>query len=157
MKFRSWGFGVRSKKQRIILRLLPFTFYLFTLLGCAMLKEAGKKFLGVSTKELQDLRKTSITRQFNYDYNTCYEKVKEALKEKGAYIYAQGKRKHMIAFYVSEEDTTPVGIFFNETDANKTQIEVSSPSSYAKEAMALKIFSALEQSLALENAKGVAP
>ena len=50
----------------------------------------------------------------------------------------------MIAVYFSESDTTPIGIFFKEIGANTTQMEVSSPSSYAKELIAERLFSVLK-------------
>jgi hypothetical protein len=42
----------------------------------------------------------------------------------------------MIAVYVSESDTTPVGVFFKGVDNSNTEISVSSPSLYAKELIA---------------------
>jgi len=111
--------------------------------GCASLKETAKGMAGVSTKILEDGRKEAISKTFNYDYNTCYNKVELILKQTGSYMYAQDRKKSMIAVYVSEQDTTPVGIFFKEIDANNIQIEVSSPSTYAKETIAKSLFSAL--------------
>jgi hypothetical protein len=66
------------------------------------------------------------------------------LKDIGAYIYAEDKKKDLIAIYVSENNTTPVGLFFQETDNLHTQIEISSPSSFARDLIAEKIFSNLE-------------
>jgi len=116
--------------------------------------EGAKGFAGISTKSLEEGRKGAILKQVNYDYNTCYYKTKEFLiTHTKAYIYAQGLKKHMLAIYVSEEDTTPVGIFFKEIDAANTQIEVSSPSTYAKEFIAGKVFSILEEKKGQADAK----
>jgi len=112
------------------------------LLGCAALKESGRWLVGVSTKDIESSRKGALIRSFNYGYNACYDKARKILLDIGAYIYA--KNKDMIAIYVSEEDTTPVGLFFKKIDAQRTQIEVSSPSTYAKELISGKVFSALE-------------
>lgn len=112
--------------------------------GCAAVKEAAKGIAGVSTRSLEQARKKAITKTFNYDYFSCYAKVLDILKEIKAYVYAQNIKNHMIAIYVSEEDTTPVGLFFTETTSSLTQIEVSSPSTYAKEFIAKELFSALE-------------
>jgi len=49
----------------------------------------------------------------------------------------------LIAIYVSSEDTTCVGIFFTEIDANNTQVEVSSPSTSAKGDIATQLFAKL--------------
>ena len=114
-----------------------------SLIGCAMLKESAKEFVGVSTKVLAEKRKNAIKKTFTYDFNTCYDKVKNILKRIGCYIYAEDVKNKMIAFYVSESDTTDVGIFFEEIDANNTWVEVSSPSTYAKEFIADTVFKAL--------------
>jgi nucleoside diphosphate kinase len=111
----------------------------FNLLGCAKIKETVKGISGVSTKILEDNRESAIRKEFNYDYNTCYNKIKKILKAEGCYIYSQELKKHLIAVYLSQEDTTPVGVFFREIDSEKTEVEVSSPSTYAKELIAERI------------------
>lgn len=126
------------------------------------MKETAKCVAGVSTKALEDGRKDAIKKTFNFDQRTCYNKVLERLKAIDTYIYAEGKKEEMIAVYLHKAnqtelimtesgftitDTTPVGIFFKEIDAKNTQIEVSSPSTYAKEFISTKIFSALEPEL----------
>jgi hypothetical protein len=113
--------------------------------GCSSVKEYSKGFLGVSTKVLEEGRKNAKTKTFNFDYFTAFTKTLDALKNIDAYIYAKDIKKHMIAVYVSSADTTPVGIFFQEIDAANTQVEVSSPSTYAKELMANRLFKALEK------------
>jgi len=113
--------------------------------GCASIKETAKGFAGISTKELEAGRKSAIVKQFDYDYFTSFTKALDALKNMGSYIYAQDIKKHMIAIYVSESDTTPVGIFFKEISATSTQIEVSSPSTFTKEIISQKLFQALSE------------
>ena len=134
--------------------ILLFAFCIFNFMGCASLKEKYKGFLGISTKVLEDARGKAITKVFNYNYNTCYDKVKAGLTEIGSYIYAEDKNKHMIAIFVSETDTTPVGIFLKQIDANNTQVEVSSQSTYAKETVAKNIFSVLEGTFKTKEMKG---
>jgi len=112
--------------------------------GCASLKESVRGFAGVSTKILEESRKDATARTFNFNYNVCHDKVKAALKEIESYIYSEDKVKHMIAVYVSASDTTPVGIFLKEIDANNTEIQVSSPSTYAKDTVAKNVFSVLD-------------
>lgn len=112
--------------------------------GCAAIKETANGIAGLSTKALEEGRKNAVTKQFNYDLNNCYSKVKEALTIIGSYIYAQDPKKHSLAVYVSSEDTTEVGIFLKEIDAANTEIEISSPSAYAKEFIAKRLFLALE-------------
>lgn len=134
--------------------LIPLFFLFLSLFGCSTIKEAAKGIAGVSTKILEDGRKGAIRKTFNYDYNTCYNKVRGALKETGSYIYAEDPKKQMLAIYVSKTDTTAVGIFFKGIDTANTQIEVSSPSTYAKEHIANMLFSVLEASLNPKEKKG---
>ncbi|MDD4980143.1 MAG: hypothetical protein PHC54_02570 [Candidatus Omnitrophica bacterium] len=119
--------------------------------GCASLTEAAKGFAGISTKVLEDNRSSAITKVFNYDYFSSYTKTLDILKRMEAYIYKQDIKKHMIAIYVSREDTTVVGLFFKEIDANNTKIEVSSPSTYAKEFISAGVFSVLDKTMTLEE------
>ncbi len=116
------------------------------LLGCATLKELGKGFAGVSTRVLEDKRKDALKKSFALGYNGCYSKVKDILKtkDKESYIYAEDPKKKMIAIYVSTTDTTPVGIFFTEEAGATTLIEISSPSTYAKEEIANRIFTGID-------------
>jgi hypothetical protein len=112
--------------------------------GCTTVKEATKGFLGISTRELEDTRKGAISREFAYDYGSCYQKVKASLKKKGAYIYRDDPAGKMIAVYVTDTDTTPVGIFFTVINNDTTKVEVSSPSTYAKELISKNIFNFLD-------------
>jgi hypothetical protein len=147
----------RRKKEKVQLKnknfrfvidsslFLIFAFIIFNFVGCASLTETAKGIAGVSTKILEETRKDAIKKTFNYDFDTCYNQAKEILTKIGAYTYA--KDKDMIAVYLSEEDTTPIGIFFKGIDSANTQIEVSSPSSFAKEFVSGKLFCALDESL----------
>ena len=145
---------ISKPKPPVFLSLCPCVYFVsfvlpFVILmtGCAAIKEAGKGFAGVSTKILEDNRKSAIMQKFDYDYFTCYTKALDSLKLMQAYIYTQDIKKHMIAIYVSEQDTTPVVLFFKELDASHTQLEVSSPSTYAKELIANKLFPVLEEQI----------
>ena len=120
-------------------RVVFLCFLAAAIAGCSTLMECGKGLVGISTKTLEDNRQSAITKQCEGNYQSCYNKTKEALVAKVAYIYAEDTRKHLLAIYVSQEDTTPVGLFFSEVDPTHTRIEVSSPSSYAKELIALMI------------------
>lgn len=111
--------------------------------GCSTLEMGARELLGTSTRTVEESRPEAIKQIFNFDFNTAYEKSLESLKKMNTYIYAQDKKKQIIAVFVSEQDTTPVGVFFKEIDPNNTQVEVSSPSSYAKEYIATKLFARL--------------
>lgn len=110
--------------------------------GCSTLTEAGKSVLGVSTRGLEEGRKEALKQTFAYNSGACYDKLKTGLVKRGCYIFALEPEK-MIAIYVSETDTTPVGIFFKVVDDNNTQVEVSSPSSWAREFILRRVSSIL--------------
>ncbi len=112
---------------------------------CAGLKENLRGMAGISTKVLEDNLPSALTKEFNLGYDAAYAKTKSILKEINAFIYALDESKKLIAVYVSEKDTTPVGVFFKEIDSGKVQLQVSSPSSYARELIAGKVFSGLEK------------
>jgi len=132
---------VQSSKRKILFAICYLLFA--NLIGCATIINGAKGFAGISTKALENGRKEALTKAFNYDYNTCYKETKNILARMGTYVYAQDAKKKMIAFYVSELDTTPVGVFFKEIDANNTQVEVSSPSTSVKEFIAAEVFKSL--------------
>jgi len=148
-----------ARKKEICIFVVGLLSIVYCLAGCASLKEGTKCVLGISTKALEDGRKDAIKKTFAFDYNTSYGRVKQALKDKEAYIYAQDSNKGLIAVYAAPNkkaaapgddesifgDTTPVGVFITQTDAAHTQIEVSSPSTYDKEYIAKIVFSALEE------------
>jgi len=115
--------------------------------GCAAVKETGKGFIGVSTQVLEEKRKDAPKKSFALDYNRCYLKVKEILSQPGqaAYIYAQNYEGKFISVYLSPADTTCVGIFFTDEPGGNTLIEVSSPSTYAKEEIADRIFTGIDE------------
>lgn len=136
------------------MRRLPYFIVcisIFTMAGCSTVKEAAKCVAGISTKELEDLRKDAIKKTVNLDYDICCNRVKRILKRAKTYTYAEDPAKHLIAIYLSETDTTPVGVFIIKQDKEKTLIEVSSPSAYAKEFIAAKIFDSLEKPLGEEK------
>lgn len=119
-------------------------FFIFSFLGCAALKEGAKGIVGTSTKALEGARQDAIKKSFDYELGVCYDTVKEILLRNLAYVYAQDKKKGMLAIYISESDTTAVGIFFTRVDGDTTEIEVSSLSTYAKEFISDMVFTALE-------------
>jgi len=107
--------------------------------GCAAVTETGKGLAGVSTKVLEDNRENAFRKTYPLDQAKCKEMVEELLADIKAYIYARSDKKKMLAFYVSESDTTPVGIFFVRKITARTDVLVSSPSRYAKEVIADRI------------------
>lgn len=123
--------------------------------GCSVVKESVKGFAGVSTKVLEDNRKEAKVKDFGFSLDITRSKVKAALKEEGSYIYSEGLSSNLIAVYVSDKDTTPVGIFLTPLDENNTRIEVSSPSTYGKEVIADAIFNSLSGIVKPKVEKGI--
>jgi len=107
--------------------------------GCATPGNTWKEFLGVSTKGIEEARADALTKVFDYDYKTCYEKA-EALLRKMPNVSIYFKDKGMIAVYVINPNTTSAGIFFKEIDSGHTQVDVSSESTPTKEWVANNIF-----------------
>ena len=123
---------------------LAFVFLFLTFLcGCASLKEGAKGFAGISTRVLEESRKDAAVKVFKGDYSSVADKTRDALREIGAYVYADDAAQGLIAAYVSETDTTPVGLFLRAVDAGSTRVEVSCPSIYARELFAGQVFALL--------------
>jgi len=102
--------------------------------------EAFKGFFAVSTRELEELKSTAMTKIFEYDYKTCYDKtlaIVEKMPE--TVIYAQ--KNDLIAVYCVCLNSTPAGIFFEKIDSTHTRILISSASSRAKDWVASNVFS----------------
>lgn len=137
---------ILQRKTNLNIFVAIFTLLFINLLnGCAVIKEGVRSVGGVSVKMLEKERKNALVKTIAYDYSASYARTVEILKHLNAYIYMQDIKKQMIAIYLSEQDTTPVGLFFKEIDRNHTQIEVSSPSVYAKETIFAKLISSLEK------------
>lgn len=141
--------------KRISLLFIIY-FLFFNFLGCVLIKESGRGFAGISTNVLEERRKDAIVKKFDFDYNTCYAKIKNSIQKRGSIIYTEDPKKHLIAIYVSAEDTTPVGIFFTQLSPTSTQVEVSSASTYAKEFIARRVSRAFVLGKDLEEEKGQA-
>ena len=126
------------------------------LAGCAGLQETAKGVAGVSTKVLEDGRPGAIKKTFSVDYIKCRNTVNEVLVENEVYVYARDDAKKMIAFYFSQSDTTPVGVFFTVFNDSSTEVAVVSPSRYSKEFIADKISARFEKSSKPVQAKPAA-
>lgn len=124
------------------------------LLGCAGVKEVCKGLLGVSTKVLEDGRKDALKKEIGYDLISCKKRIKAILEERGFIIYADDSKNNLLALYISEQDTTPVGVFLTEKSKGVTLIEVSSPSTYGKEKVADVLFDTLTKELNPQAEKG---
>ena len=126
-------------------RLIGLGLVMVFISGCGVgLKENLRGAAGISTKVLEDNLSSAAYKDFNLDYDAAFSLVKEIIKKIGSYIYAVDKSKNLIAIYASEDDTTPVGIFFKALDNTKTRILISSPSNITKAVIVGEIFPVLE-------------
>lgn len=133
---------------------LLFSIFCF-LSGCSGLKEATRGFAGVSTKILEDKRGEAIKKDFSGDLPGIHNKIIGILKKEGAYVYRDDLAHNLVALYLSNTDTTPVGVFLTDIDKGNTRIEVSSPSTYGKEVIADIIFSSLSGTRKPKVEKGI--
>jgi hypothetical protein len=114
--------------------------------GCAGgLKEVVRGIEGNSTKVLYETRVTAAVKEFACPAEDCRQRAGEILGEMKTYVYRQ--EGELTAIFVSQQDTTPVGIFVTAAGEDRSRIEVSSPSSAARELIARQLFTCLENSL----------
>ena len=107
--------------------------------GCATPREMGRVILGISTKDIEDSRKDAVAKVFNEDLKTCYARMEDILK-KIPRVSIYDKNDHMIAVYYIHPNDTPIGLFFTQLDPAQTKVEVSSPSSTARDDIAKIVF-----------------
>jgi hypothetical protein len=121
--------------------------FVFTITSCATagFHEMLRGIAGNSTRILHDTRPNAVVREFACRLEECGPKVAAILTDMQAYVYA--REPGLIAIYVSDQDTTPVGIFLSSAGIDTTKIEVSSPSTFARELISRKLFSSLEAKL----------
>jgi hypothetical protein len=115
------------------------------LAGCAGFGETIRGIEGNSTRVLYETRPQAAAKEFRCNPEDCRQKAGEILAEMKTYVYR--REPGLIAVFVSETDTTPVGIFITPGEEESSRIEVSSPSSPARDAVSQKLFSALESRL----------
>lgn len=125
-------------------RFMLLVVLVFSISGCMASEEYARKVLGVSTEDLEVRRSTGIKKNFDMDFDSCFERAQEVLKDIDAYIYARQKWNELIAIYRTEKDTTPVGVFFSAVSGKVTEVEVVSPSSFIAEEVSQKLFLGLE-------------
>lgn len=115
--------------------------------GCAGVKEGMRGFAGISTKVLEESRSSALNKTIPAAFEECFARTEVFLSAAGCYLYAKDKNKGLLAVYVSETDTTPVGCFLSRVDSGTTKLEVSSPGTAAREFVAGKVFGAWDKEL----------
>lgn len=119
---------------------------LLSLTGCALLKDAPKKFWGSSIAALEKARKDGVRETFNLDYEMSFAKAVDVLNKMGAYIYIQDKKKHvLVAIHLQgSTDSTELGIFFTGKSPQTTEIEISCLSTSLLDYASEKIFTRMK-------------
>lgn len=146
--------------KTLILKQFMLFFLIISLAGCANTRanivEAAKCVAGFSTKVLDDQRPNAIKKTFALDLKDCSALIRDTLTRTHSYIYAEDQKRNFTAIYLSEAETTPVGIYLTAVDAARTQVEVSSPSTYAKETVLKRISQSVDNKLHPKTEKGSA-
>ena len=127
--------------------LAMFLYILACAAGCAHIAETARGVAGISTKVLEDNKGSAIRKTYPVDYARCRNTVEYVLNDKKAYIYSRDESKKMIAFYLSESDTTPAAVFFSPQQDGSTEVAVSSPSRYARELISDLIAAGFDKAL----------
>jgi hypothetical protein len=128
-------------------RITGLMICLFLFGGCAGVKEGARGFAGISTKVLEDSRPSALSKTIPAGFEECFARTEGFLSAAGCYLYAKDKNKGLLAVYVSETDTTPVGCFLSGAEAGTTRLEVSSAGTAAREFVAGKVFAAWDKEL----------
>jgi len=126
---------------------------LFLIFGHTDPVEVTKQIMGVSIKSLKEEQIGGESKVFNYDYNFCYEKTLEVLREMGVYVFQKNKGEHYIVAMNFDKifkkciNTTEVGIFFEEMENKRTKIDITCGNLHLVKFASEEIFSRLKKKL----------
>jgi hypothetical protein len=125
------------------------------LVGCACLKESGKKVWGSSTQALDKEREKGKQEEFSCSLSDCFDACLNVLDKlnsldntkvtvfekdkKAGFIVAMGFKKAI--------DTTEVGIYFKQDKPGKTIVQIISLNHWLLEEIAPEIFSKLKEEI----------
>jgi hypothetical protein len=115
----------------------------FSAAGCATVKEGAKGFAGLSTRTLEESRPKALAQVFPQPPEQVLKNTREHLQLMGCYIYARNDAQGLTAVYLGGDDTTPVGVFVTAAEQGGSKVEVSSPSTYAREFLSGRLFALL--------------
>ena len=104
---------------------------LIFLSGCVSLEHLPEHIAGTYVRQPEEGTAGHYTKTFKMPYQICYDKAVVALKEMGASIRYENKRKkEILAWYFDKIydkciDTTKVTISFEEITPQKTKVHVA--------------------------------
>jgi hypothetical protein len=117
------------------------------LVGCASLREAGKKLWGSSIEHLESARPEGMRQEFSLTVPEAFAATEKALRDSGAQVYLKDRRQRYLAAmnFTGHVDTTQAGVFFDPMPGGDTQVEVASLSPILTGKVAGLVFPALEK------------
>lgn len=114
--------------------------------GCGHAVEFARTSWGSSIRMLENAREDAFSRQYECQYNVCFDEIINILEENEARVFIKDRDRYVIVAMDIKDciSTTEVGIFFVEEAPNKIKIEVASLSPKAKRITSEILFSALD-------------
>ncbi|MEW6008525.1 MAG: hypothetical protein AB1629_02705 [Candidatus Omnitrophota bacterium] len=134
--------------------LILVIFLAVFIVGCAWLKESGKKLWGSSTQALEKARSQGKAQVFECSLSACFDECLNIMRDMKATVFAKDKRRGVLIamdFKVKDViDTTELGIFFTKSE-NLTKVEITSLNPVLIDEVGPKILSGLEKKFSIVN------
>lgn len=114
-----------------MIKVIIYILILFLIFGHIDPMELTEQIIGISTKSLEEEQIGRESKVFNCNYNFCYDKTLEVLKEMKVYVFLKNKKEHYIVAMNFDKifkkciNTTEVGIFFKEMENKQTKIDIT--------------------------------
>jgi hypothetical protein len=127
--------------RTIILFLLVFSS------GCASLWDSPKNIVGVSVRDLQEMRVESLYQAYPAEYSDVFSAVLDVAKDEKYHVFSKSQDRGLIVLMNIPGcvDTTEVGVFLTRLGDREIKVELSSRSTPAKRAVAQRLFIDLEK------------
>ena len=115
--------------------------------GCASVADPLKMIWGSSTKALQEARADSISKTYPCHFDECFDAVLKIAGEEKYKVFMKDRVKGLIDVIgvKGNVNTTEVGIFLDELNADQTKIDIASLSTTAKTKVARAVFDGLDK------------
>ncbi len=132
--------------MKYLFTLVILTSYVISMTGCVCYPRSGRDLLGTGHADIEEARANGITKEFSMSPTDAFNKVIASLTASDITIYQSNMEKgYIIAMnFPKQTNTTRVGVFFESTKDDKTNITLSSLSSTALAKADLIVFGSLE-------------
>ena len=109
--------------------------------------ETAKTIWGSSTRALEEARKDALRKTYETNFTECFDAVLTIADDADYLVFIKDRNKrHLVVMGIpGNVDTTEVGIFFAELEGLKTEVEITSLSTTAKEKVAAVVFENLDK------------